>query len=247
VKKQLITYVKKWKEAGALTVAGARILSIADESIKEGFDQDMFLRLGAFLAIVLLLYVIAWYLTRPYRVRTQIAMQNTAIPKCRMVISGLSPLDPRAQNIEVITNLVRHHSEKLEALVLVCTPLDEGVQNAINALKAWLNETYPAQARLLPDRLVILVPVQNTDDIAEMVSSVSAKIDQAAISPKEIYVDITAGLKTFSVALMLVAQEYGSLLSYQVSQKDESGRAIPGTARLTLLKLGETVSRTESS
>jgi len=246
VKKQLISYVKKWKEGGALTVAGAIVLSIAEESIKEGVDQDMLLRLGAFLAIVLLLYVLAWYLTRPFKVRTKIGMQDTTVPKCRRVISGLATLDPKGQNIEVITNLVRHHSEKLESLVLVCTPLNEGVQRAINALKEWLNETYPTQARLLPDRLLTLVPIRNIDDIDEILSGVSAQIDRSTVPPKETYIDVTAGFKTISIALMLVAKEYGTFLSYQVSDRTDEGHPIPGTARLTLLKLGETVSRTES-
>ena len=235
-------WVKKWKEGGAGSAAGAVMLDAVKNGITDGVTQAVILRLVGFLIVVAVLYAIAWWWTRPYKVHMRLR-QQADVPRCKAVVTPLSPLNRDGKNLDVITNLVQHHAKQLRRLVLVCTPADEGVQNALNALKRWLAETYPADAELQPDTLLTLVPVDNVDDIAEIYARAVRKIEELPYAAKEIDVDVTAGLKTFSLALMLAAQDSGCLLSYQVSERNEQGRPVEGTARLTLLKLDEVLAR----
>lgn len=244
LKKQLITYVKKWKEVGAISMVAAVALSITTDSIKEGFDQSVFFRLMIFLIVIGVLYALAWYFTRPYKITTQLATQNNAIPQCKVVVTALSPLNPGDKNIDVITNLIHHHAEKLETLVLVCTPDHEGVQNALNVLRGWLEQTYHENRRLLPDQLLEIAAVKATSEIADIFGILTDKIGfleaRKQITAADVYVDVTAGFKTFSIALMLVAREYNYFLSYQIAPRGDDGKP-SGPAQLTLLKFDQSL------
>ncbi|GEM_PF-3636850 len=237
--------VKQWKEEGAITASSTVVLAAVVDGITNGFTQATALRLMGFLAVVAVSYVLAWQWTRPYNVRTRL-QQQPSVPRCKAVVTALSPLDPAGKNmwnLDLVTNLVQHHAKRLQRLVLVCTPENEGVQRALNALRQWLAETYPNDMELAPDALLTLVPVDNVEDIAEIYTRTLQKIEELPYAAKAIDVDVTAGLKTFSLALMLAARERGCLLSYQASERDENGRPMPGTAQLTLLKMDEVLSR----
>lgn len=243
---QLIASLKKWKEVGALSMVAAVVLSIVTDSVKDGLDQGVVVRLLVFLIVIGILYLVAWYFTRPYKISTALTTQQQSIPQCKVVLTALSPLHPGDSNIDVITNLVQHHAAKLETLVLVCTPENEGVQRALNVLHDWLVQTYHDTPRLHPDHLLEIVAVKPNSEINDVFAMVTDKLDyltaQHPLRADDVYIDVTAGFKPFSIAFMLVAQKNGHFLSYQVTRRGPDGKPI-GPAQLTLLKLDHQLTR----